>query len=220
MEYSPLITFGFLDPPKESITGYSRERRGEVAYPPTFLDAMAVREKVFVDEQHVAAENELDADDARSWHWVSYLERPTSKAPTATVRLVPPPHPPHPTPGSEHRVEHVEAMALENKATRHHDGREPYVKLGRLAVAKESRGLGQGRMVVQRALDWAARHADAILPPAGGRQQWQGLVMVHAQKVVEPMWRKMGFETDEELGNWIEEDIEHVGMWRRIALKS
>jgi hypothetical protein len=39
--------------------------------PKTFLDAMEVREQVFVDEQKVPLENEFDADDHRSCHWVS-----------------------------------------------------------------------------------------------------------------------------------------------------
>jgi hypothetical protein len=38
--------------------------------PPTFLDAMEVREEVFVKEQGVPLENEFDSDDARACHWV------------------------------------------------------------------------------------------------------------------------------------------------------
>ena len=40
--------------------------------PKAFLDAMSVREAVFVTEQGVPLANEFDADDARSCHWVVY----------------------------------------------------------------------------------------------------------------------------------------------------
>lgn len=41
--------------------------------PKTFLDAMEVREEVFVKEQGVPLENEFDSDDARACHWVNRL---------------------------------------------------------------------------------------------------------------------------------------------------
>jgi hypothetical protein len=44
------------------------EQSGNV--PKTFLDAMEVREQVFVNEQDVPLQNEFDSDDARSCHWV------------------------------------------------------------------------------------------------------------------------------------------------------
>jgi hypothetical protein len=44
------------------------EQPGNV--PKTFLDAMEVREQVFVIEQNVPLQNEFDSDDARSCHWV------------------------------------------------------------------------------------------------------------------------------------------------------
>jgi hypothetical protein len=52
---------------------YDRHRRpndqlGDV--PKTFLDAMEIREQVFVIEQDVPLANEFDSDDARSCHWV------------------------------------------------------------------------------------------------------------------------------------------------------
>lgn len=40
--------------------------------PKAFLDAMEVREEVFVKEQMVPLENEFDSDDPRACHWVSY----------------------------------------------------------------------------------------------------------------------------------------------------
>lgn len=40
--------------------------------PDIFLDAMEVRSKIFVEEQGVRAQNELDSDDHCSCYWVLY----------------------------------------------------------------------------------------------------------------------------------------------------
>lgn len=61
----------FLRP--SNLDAYDRYKRpaeqsGDV--PKTFLDAMEIREQVFVDEQNVLLQNEFDSDDARSCHWV------------------------------------------------------------------------------------------------------------------------------------------------------
>lgn len=47
-----------------------------------------------------------------------------------------------------------------------HDGREPYIKLGRLATLKEYRRLGLARMLLNAALEWASQHPATIMPPA------------------------------------------------------
>ncbi|MCJ1402132.1 hypothetical protein MMC11_005351 [Xylographa trunciseda] len=162
----------------------------------------------------------------------SEQRRPSGvKLPVATLRLVPPPHGPHPAPGS---VDGVGGSA--QLPSSHH---EPYVKLGRLATLKEYRGLGLGKLLVVTALEWAARNAEALQLKAGEsegvglegegvareregmvrEEGWKGLVLVHAQTGVEAFYRGMGFVTDEGLGKWVEEGIEHVGMWRRVSLE-
>ena len=53
---------------------YDRKKRSSEqasSIPKTFIDAMEVREQVFVEEQGVPLENEFDSDDARACHWVS-----------------------------------------------------------------------------------------------------------------------------------------------------
>jgi hypothetical protein len=67
---TPFITF--LGP--SNLDSYDRKRRffeQPANIPKTFLDAMEVREQVFVQEQGVLLENEFDPDDARACHWVS-----------------------------------------------------------------------------------------------------------------------------------------------------
>lgn len=48
---------------------------------------------------------------------------------------------------------------------------------------------------------------------------FRGLVLVHAQKTVEKVWTNHGFVKDESMGVWFEEEIEHVGMWKRIDVE-
>jgi predicted GNAT family N-acyltransferase len=163
--------------------------------PQIFRDAMIIRLRVFCDEQSCSVENELDEDDPRSWQWVIYSVSPASESekPIACIRLVPPPHPPHPN----------GFIDLTEK---------PYVKLTRIAVVPDGRGKGLARVLCGEALTWAARNAGEI------GTGWEGSVLVHAQVNVERVWERLGFRTDERLGRWDEEGIEHLGMWRQLDL--
>ena len=158
--------------------------------PGPFLDAMRVRLAVFCDEQHCSADAELDEDDLRSWQWIVYH----AEEPVACIRLCPPPHALHPN-------------GYINPAE------EPYLKLQRFATLASHRGKGLGRMLVDESLRWAVENKEEI-----GGQGWEGNVLVHAQVSVEKVWEKMGFVTDEKLGRWDEEGIDHLGMWRRLDL--
>ncbi|KAI9810101.1 MAG: hypothetical protein M1827_006712 [Pycnora praestabilis] len=249
----------FLAPPGESITGYDRTAPSTSQaspVPETFKEAMSIREEVFVHEQHVPLENEFDADDSRSFHWIVYASvsnaqggspnsgaedrknSATNRMPVGTIRLVPPPHPPHPKPGTTHAIDNAEAEGPDAdetmSKTSFHDGKEPYIKLGRLATLPAYRGLGLGRLLVNGALDWASKNPQAILPlrsptsreaarvesgSSEAQEQWHGLVLLHAQKSVQGMWGKYGFDTDGSMGVWDEEGIDHVGMWKRIQVK-
>src|SRR5579862_6818677 len=106
---TPFIAF--LRPPGRSIEKYDPAlppREQDVSVPQYFKDCMDVRVEVFVKEQKVPLENEFDKDDARSFHWVAFASvstgshkagrknSQTSQLPVATIRLVPPPHDPHP----------------------------------------------------------------------------------------------------------------------------
>ncbi|KAA6412137.1 MAG: GNAT family [Lasallia pustulata] len=217
---------------------------------------MSIRERIFVHTQSVPLENELDADDPRSWHWVAYASvgapkanrssssssssggeqrRPSEsgRVPVGTLRLVPPPHPPHPQPEGRYAVDNSGDAApgaerAANRKSAWHDGKEAYVKLGRLATLQEYRGLGLGRLLVNTALEWVRRNAEAVSVGGGDavererggvEERWRGLVLVHAQVGVVGFWRGLGFVVDEGLGEWWEEGIRHVGMWRRLEVK-
>ncbi|KAG8629810.1 hypothetical protein KVT40_001429 [Elsinoe batatas] len=276
-----MTTFVSLQTPLHATASlYDASKRHDTQHhdiPETFLDAMAVREEVYVDEQSVPLENEFDSEDAQSYHWVSYASiasttpspsaelrtdpeilakgsssanshnDPTAKQrkgsanklPVGTIRLVPPPHN-HDVPshnegpnmsGCDLPIEQAELKGCLRR------GPEPYVKLGRLAVLKPYRKLGLSSLLLNAALQYAASHPDEVLPPlsptaaeqkklelekegksADVATRWEGLVLVHAQKGIEKLWKVWGFVRDETMGVWVEEGIEHVGMWRRIEV--
>ncbi|KAL4934080.1 GNAT family N-acetyltransferase [Aspergillus undulatus] len=211
--------------------------------PSTFNDAMAVRLEVFVDEQKCPAEFEIDEDDARSWHWVIYDPEATApnsnpgadgemkslNLPVGVVRLVPPPHASHESfiaayaPNPDGTDTGARGISAEGYDFAH----EPYIKLGRVAVLKDYRGAGVARRVMEEALEWAESNKgdinkgllDVAKKEGKGAQEvgeWKGLTLVHAQVDVERFYQGLGFVTDEGLGRWVEEGIEHVGMWKRL----
>ncbi|KAF2162202.1 hypothetical protein M409DRAFT_69399 [Zasmidium cellare ATCC 36951] len=202
------------------------------AVPQAFLDAMIVREEVFVKEQKVPLENELDSDDARSFHWVAYASIPakantngnssngdrrtsnSTKIPVGTIRLVPPPHAPH------------DGHEPTQQLTSSSGEKEAYIKLGRLSVIKEFRKAGISKLLIETALAYARENPYEVGPqidPAsieamkkGIALNFKGLVYIHAQVGVQKVWKRHGFERDEGMGTWDEEGIEHVGMWKRL----
>lgn len=215
---------------------------------PGLQSAISVRFAVFVREQKFPAEIEIDSDDARSWHWVA-LAAPSKGNPllksedgrpvhtngrvwneqvvAATLRLVPDSS--HQAAPDFQRVRSEEtAEGPSHIKTALWNGREPYIKLGRLATLPSHRGMGLGKLLVESAMAWAGRHREILYRPKatdtiGGieeepRGQWNGLVLVHAQKSVEGFWESAGFVKDLELGVWREEGVEHVGMWRRARM--
>lgn len=157
---------------------------------------------------------------------------------------MPPPHPPHPEPGSQHQIdnsEDAEKISLHDSdaspgpSTQNPDN-EPYVKIGRLATLAPYRKLGLGRMLLETALDWASKNPELVLPPPSaasreaarieGRidldevfESWKGLIMIHAQANLQKWYTKFGFTVDEGMGQWQEEGIAHVGMWKRLKVK-
>lgn len=238
MTVAPTIVF---QPPPMNLNGYDRslsvsEQPSQI--PQAFQDAMTVREEVFVKEQSCPLQLEADQDDARSCHWIVYDKLPghTQFSPAGTIRLVPYPHDPHPLPDSswDFDFEAKNAVMVSkpipyiiDRATTFHDGKEPYVKLGRWAVRKEFRGRGIATLLVKTALDWARQNPEYFKPSPDVlaeehldvyRTTWKGLVCIHAQEYVAKAWAKLGFQLDQGMGEWKEADIPHVGMFQRLAL--
>ncbi|KAJ9653072.1 hypothetical protein H2198_007686, partial [Neophaeococcomyces mojaviensis] len=156
--------------------------------PQIFLDAKDIRVAVFCEEQNCSLEREVDEDDPRSWSWVAYLRTPSHEStekPVSTLRIVPPPHDPHPNGFYD-------------------PSEEPYIKITRVATLSTARGLGLSRQLLNHAFDYLASQPQLIA------RGWKGLVLTHAQVDVEGMYLKLGFVTDDKLGRWDEEGIEHL----------
>ena len=161
----------------------------------------------------------------------------TRTTPIGTIRLVPFPHAPHPEPGSKFTFDAERELSgpppyIVDRATTYHDGHEPYIKLGRIAVVKEFRGAGISKILANAAITWAQQNPTFFNPSvaAMGMENmgatttdeipvWKGLMCVHAQEQVEKTWAKWGFATDELMGKWDEEGIVHVGMFRRVNIE-
>ncbi|KAF1998335.1 hypothetical protein P154DRAFT_249283 [Amniculicola lignicola CBS 123094] len=168
-------------------------------------------------------------------------DAPTAQTlPIATIRLVPPPHGPNPYLKKDKHAD-ADPPAYYGPGQKHPT--EPYIKLGRLAVIASYRGMGLAGGLVNTALNYATRNPDQIRPPPSptslelatqrGKEAekavvWNGLCMVHAQVDVEKLWGRHGFteELVDENGvveiskeqRWVEEGIEHLGMWKRLKL--
>ncbi len=215
--------------------------------PAELVSAISVRFAVFVNEQQFSSENEIDSDDARSWHWVALATPREGDSPSgaerhvhgneeeevreqtvaATLRLVPySSHPPPPDSPGDPPGRPAEAPCL--RQTAQWDGREPYIKIGRLATLPSHRRMGLGKLLVQSAVEWAGRNRETLHPRKGEQangntgeareDQWDGLILIHAQKAVQGFWERVGFVMDEGLGTWCEEGVEHVGMWNRASV--
>lgn len=254
------ITTRFQPPP--SIDGYDHLLPPEEqpsSVPATFAACMAVRHAVFVLEQKIPADSELDDDDRRSCHWaLFYAEAGTDRpagTPAGTIRLVPYPQPPHPVPGGVYATadgvyglqgwrkpkngdgesEFVpvgsasapgaipEAAVLHR--TTFHDGDEPYVKLGRMAVLPKYRRKGLANRLVKDVLLWMQQNPGYFEPEGAdddadgvGAPAFRGLVCVHAQVSAIDFWLAAGFQIDDAMGQWWEEGMLHVGMFLRLDL--
>ncbi|KAL9099133.1 MAG: hypothetical protein Q9163_005327, partial [Psora crenata] len=193
--------------------------------PLLFHSALSVRSAVFIDEQHCSPTNEIDADDPISTHWVLFARSPVTgeEVPAATIRLVP---------AQEHNEHGVAEAAVAARDDVHipdggfpgrpdyvgskvWDGKELYGKIGRLATVREFRGKGFGRVLVEEAVRWAEANPGKMI--IGKEREWKGLICAHAQKDVLKWYNKLGFETDDGMGVWVEEGIEHMAVWRRVG---
>ncbi|KAK6825758.1 Acyl-CoA N-acyltransferase [Apiospora arundinis] len=296
---TPFISI--LEPSK--FEGYDRtktfaEQPDKASIPKVFMDAMEVREAVFVGEQNMPLQYEYDDDDPRSCHWVIYASvrevveeekrdpqtgetiqprrSETRTQPIGTMRIVPFPQPPHPKPGgwyedyklvdpppsaaylstsSAPKVEvpkpgyiseaaaatglGVGATSLaapetlpqyqQDRATTFHNGQEPYVKVGRLAVHPNFRGRKISSQLWMAARDWLKanpRYFDPSVTERGMEAlnahsaneipRWGGLVYAHVQEAATKVYARWGFQVDEGMGRWHEEGVPHVGMFIRL----
>ncbi|KAI1418073.1 hypothetical protein F5Y13DRAFT_150495 [Hypoxylon sp. FL1857] len=118
-----------------------------------------------------------------------------------------------------------------DRPTTYHDGKEPYLKLGRMAVIPMFRGHHIAGQLWRAARKWLEEHStifnpsvaelgmDQIKATPSGIPNWNGLICCHAQESVVKVYEKWGFKVDEGMGKWYEEGIPHVGMFLRLPIK-
>ncbi len=131
-----------------------------------YLDALKIRNEVFVKEQNVPLELEIDQNEAQTIHFVLYEE---VKVPLATVRLLP----------------------LDEKK----------IKVQRMAVLKEHRQKGLGKILMQAAENFAQEH---------GYQK----IILGAQLTAADFYEAIGYQPEGEI--FLDAGIEHVTMTKEI----
>ncbi|KAI1173199.1 acetyltransferase [Nemania sp. FL0916] len=112
-----------------------------------------------------------------------------------------------------------------------HDGKEPYVKLSRVAVLSGFRGHQVSAKLWNVAKKWMVENPTYFNPSVAmlGMERmkaktvddiprWNGLVCVHAQEQVAKIYERWGFKVDKGMGKFYEEGIPHVGMFQRLEL--
>jgi len=120
----------------------------------------------------------------------------------------------------------------QDRETTYHDGKEPYVKIGRMAVVKEYRGHNVSAQLWRAARTWLEQNPSFFNPSVrelgldqvgiSGTDEvleWKGLVCCHAQEQVVKVYERWWFKVDEKMGRWLEEGISHVGMFIRVDIK-
>lgn len=131
-----------------------------------YLDALKIRNQVFVREQGVPLDREIDNYEAYTIHFVLYQDTET---PMATVRLLP----------------------LE-------DGK---IKVQRMAVLKEFRKKGLGKVIMEAAETFANEH------------DYQQLVL-GAQLTARDFYQRLGYQAEGDI--FLDAGIEHVTMTKTL----
>lgn len=189
---------------------------------PIINDALTIRRKVFVDDGDFDAADEIDAEDARSWHWVIYDNgEARNPVPVATIRMVPPPQ------VSLNRLSHADRATY---GPQYDFESEPAVRPSRMAVLKEYQGNQLAVRLMETVHSWASENQRAInhaymhsLQAVGGNSsalpngKWSGLVHVYGLKHLEKFFPRIGYELLGEEGFW--EGVEHVGFRMRLDVK-
>ncbi|KAI8944370.1 hypothetical protein F4801DRAFT_222998 [Xylaria longipes] len=117
-----------------------------------------------------------------------------------------------------------------DRQTTYHNGKEPYMKLGRVAVVPEYCGHGVADQLWNAAKQWLMKNPTYFNPSikelgldvmkidnTRDVPEWRGLICVHAQEAVVKVYERWGFTLDKGMGKFYEENIPHVGMWARLG---
>lgn len=140
--------------------------------PQWFAEAMTIRNVVFVGEQAVPPEEEHDSYDETALHWLAFTA--DTETPVATARMLP----------------YQEACQM-----------RPVAKVGRVAVIKQYRSTGLGRLLMEKII------ADAI---EEGFEQ----MILDSQTRVLPFYQKLGFTAEGD--EFLDANIPHFRMRKML----
>ncbi|KAK1754401.1 hypothetical protein QBC47DRAFT_414365 [Echria macrotheca] len=120
------------------------------------------------------------------------------------------------------------------RPTQYWDGREPYIKIGRLTVRRDHGDNNNPRAASQlidtvvqfmrvNSLAFNQRGSDVGFHKIGPRKarlipEWQGLFCAFACEDDIVLWQRHHFQLDRATGRWMEDGVPHVAMFRRIEL--
>ena len=133
-----------------------------------YLDALRIRQEVFIKEQEVPESREIDEDEAHAIHFVLYKDE-QSKQPMATLRLLP----------------------SDNEK----------IKLQRMAVLKDFRKQGLGRVIMEAAEAFA-------------KEQNYKKLYLGAQLTALPFYQSLAYETEGE--EFLDADMPHIQAFKLL----
>ena len=133
-----------------------------------YLDALSIRQTVFIKEQQVPESREIDQDEAHAIHFVLYQDE-EAKQPMATLRLL--------------------------------ASNEKNIKIQRMAVLKEFRRQGLGRIVMEAAEAFA-------------KEQGYHKIYLGAQLTALPFYQSLAYQTEGE--EFLDAGMPHVQMFKLL----
>ena len=83
-------------------------------------------------------------------------------------------------------------------------------------MLKPFRGLGLAKLLVDEALGYALEEGTGSFDVPEEGVGWDGRVVAHAQTTVKVFYERMGWTWDQGMGEWEEEGLMHVGMWKQV----
>lgn len=132
---------------------------------------------------------------------------------------------------NEHRRLFANKPFGPDRPTDFHNGKEPYYKLGRVAVLPEYRGDNAGKRLWDIATQWLQENPTYFNPSVrelgsdvmkvtnvNDIPKWNGLVCIHAQEALIRVYESWGFQVDNTFGKFYQDGIPHVGMWTRLPI--
>lgn len=163
----------------------------QLAWPAAKDEASAIRHKVFIEEQGVSTEEEWDEYDHQAWHLLAYA---TASADEQALEII----------DAAKQLPSRSALGCARLIPCNNSNQsslEKAIKVTRMAVVKEARGLGVGSQLLMRAERIA-------------REQDYSLLYLDAQVSAVEFYKAHGFNSEGEI--FMDAGIEHLRMTKSL----